>query len=326
MNSKEIVQRTLNFQYPPRVAHSFYPSDFVWTGIHVTAAQNQWKRVNELDWRRVDEWGNEWRKTCYCSKGKIIKNGLQGLDDIESYQFPDFCNPVLYTNTKSAFQNSPQHWHIGVLTGSTFEIANALLKNYLSLMLTDMGTVDSFHDRIDAILKIQIRQLKEAGADGVMIIEDLGDSFEVPLGPSLWKDQFRPRIQSLCDYAHSLQLKIIMHSFQEIALIPELIYCGVDCIQIDSPGSIGLNVLQTLRNKNHVSFWCPLDIHTTLQSHNEASIRSAAREMLQMLWHGEGGFIAGYFYDNLSLGLDPKWQEFANDEFLKFGKTENFKA
>ncbi len=326
MNSKEIVQRTLDFQCPPRVAHSFYPSDFVWTGIHVANAQNKWKRVGELDWRRVDEWGNEWQKTSYSSKGKIIRGGLQKFQNIDSYKFPDFSNPALYTNTRYAFQNNPQYWHIGVLTGSTFEIANSLVDNYLSLVITDMDSIHHLHDRIDSVLKIQTDKFKEAGADSIMIIEDLGDTYQIPLGPTLWKDEFRPRIQALCAHAHSLGLKVIMHSFQEIALIPELVSCGIDCIQIDSPGSIGLDVLQTLRDKFRVSFWCPVDIHTTLQSHNEQLIRSEARKMLQMLWKGEGGFIAGYFWDNLSLGIDPQWQEFANDEFLSYGKAENFRS
>lgn len=324
MNSKEIVQRTLNFQCPPRVAHSFYPSDFVWTGVHISAPQNEWKRVGELDWRRIDEWGNQWQKTSYSSKGKIIKGGLQKLQDIDSYQFPDFSNPAHYSNTRSIFQNNPQFWHIGVITGSTYEIANSLVDNYQSLVSTDIETIRHLHDKIDSVLKNQISRFKDAGADGVMIIEDLGDTFQISPGPSLWKNEFGPRIKSLCDFSHSLDLKVIMHSYQEIARVPELISSGVDCIQIDSPGSIGLDVLQRFRDKFHVSFWCPVDIHTTLQSRNEQLIRAEARKMLQMLWKGEGGFIAGYFWDNLSLGLDPQWQEYAIDEFLKYGKSQNF--
>lgn len=326
MNSKEIVQRTLDFKCPIRVAHSFYPSDFMWAGIHVKAPQNDWKKVGEMEWRRVDEWGNVWQKKCYGSKGKIIKGGLQELKDIETYQFPDFSNPALYTNTRAAFSNAIQFWHIGVLSGSTFEIANSLLNHYFSLIITNIEEVRIFHNRIDEILKIQISRFKEAGADSVMIIEDIGETRQIPLWPSLWKDEFRPRLQSLCDHAHSLDLKVIMHSLQETALIPELISCGIDCIQLDSPDSVGLDALQTMRNRFRVSFWCPIDIHSTLQSRNELTIRNKVHDMLNMLWNGEGGFIAGYFWDNLSLRLDPQWQEYACEEFIRYGIVENFKT
>jgi hypothetical protein len=41
--------------------------------------------------------------------------------------------------------------------------------------------------------------------------------------------------------------------------------------------------------------------------------------MLNKLWRGRGGFIAGYYGDNTSIGLDPKWQDYACSEFIKSG-------
>jgi hypothetical protein len=41
--------------------------------------------------------------------------------------------------------------------------------------------------------------------------------------------------------------------------------------------------------------------------------------MLDKLWKGSGGFIAGYYEDNSSIGLDQRWQEYASDEFLSSG-------
>ena len=52
------------------------------------------------------------------------------------------------------------------------------------------------------------------------------------------------------------------------------------------------------------------------------SIPTEARELLDKLRQGRGGFIAGYYDDNASIGLEPKWQEAANDEFLEKGKKE----
>lgn len=326
MNSREIVQRTFDFQCPTRVAHSFYPSDLVWAGIHIDAPQNDWKRVGELDWRRIDEWGNVWQKKKYVSKGKIIRGGLHNIKEIKSYRFPDFSDPSLYTTVTKAFTITSQSWHIGVLTGSTFEIANSIIDCYYSHLLKNIEYIRNIHDCIDSILKSQITMFKKAGADSIMIVEDLGETSQIPLGPTLWRDEFRPRLQSLCNHAHNLNLKVIMHSLQETALIPELISCGIDCIQIDSPDSVGLDVLQTLRELYRITFWCPIDIHSTLQLKNETAIRMKAQEMLEMLWKGEGGFIAGYYWDNISIGLDPQWQEFACDEFRNYGKFENFKG
>ena len=47
--------------------------------------------------------------------------------------------------------------------------------------------------------------------------------------------------------------------------------------------------------------------------------RETHREMLDLLWRGRGGFIAGFYGDNASIGLEPRWQEIACDEFLRQG-------
>ena len=47
-------------------------------------------------------------------------------------------------------------------------------------------------------------------------------------------------------------------------------------------------------------------------------------EMLDTLWHGRGGFIAGFYDDNPSIGLEPKWQEIASDEYIRTGVASRY--
>jgi len=39
---------------------------------------------------------------------------------------------------------------------------------------------------------------------------------------------------------------------------------------------------------------------------------------------GTGWILAGYYEDNQSIGLDPKWQEIACEEFQKQGKIWHY--
>ena len=52
---------------------------------------------------------------------------------------------------------------------------------------------------------------------------------------------------------------------------------------------------------------------------DEAVIRTKVEEMLEKLWKGRGGLIAGRYSDDASIGLDPYWQEFACEVFLEKG-------
>jgi hypothetical protein len=288
----------------------------------MSAPGSEWQRTGEYIWQRVDVWGNIWQKNASTSRGKIIRGGLQELDRINQFTFPDFCNPLHYIETKLAFKNKPDKWHIGVLTGSTKEIANALLDHYQTNLLSDIPNIKKLHDQIDNILQVEIYNFKESGADSIMIIEDLGETFEPPVSHSLWIDEFRPRLLSLCNYAHSLQMSVILHTAQNSYSIEELTDAGVDCIQLDTPNTFGIDNLQMLQKKKQVTIWSPVDINSTLQTRDETKIRSEARELLDKIWNRTGGFIAGYYWDNNALGLSPKWQEYACDEFILFGNQK----
>lgn len=95
-------------------------------------------------------------------------------------------------------------------------------------------------------------------------------------------------------------------------------------LQFDQPDFHGIDTLAAYQEKDRITFWCPVDIQKTLQQRDEKAIREKIREMLDKLWRGRGGFVAGYCIDNPSIGLDPVWQEYACDEFSKRGIAGNY--
>jgi hypothetical protein len=106
-----------------------------------------------------------------------------------------------------------------------------------------------------------------------------------------------------------------MHSCGNITmLLPDLIDCGIDVFQFDQPRIHGIDTLAELQ-QGRVTFWCPVDIQTTLQSKDADRIRDEAEELIAKLWRGQGGFIAGFYTDEESIGLEPHWQQAACDAF-----------
>ncbi len=138
-------------------------------------------------------------------------------------------------------------------------------------------------------------------------------------------DEFFPRFKKLCGLAHELGIRVFMHSCGNIAaIVPGLMDAGIDVLQFDQPDLHGIDALASHQDRGRITFWCPVDIQTTLQQRDERIIRAKAREMLDKLWRGKGGFIAGYYGDNASIGLDPKWQDIACDEFRRRGIALNY--
>ena len=114
-----------------------------------------------------------------------------------------------------------------------------------------------------------------------------------------------------------------MHSCGKVTdIVPDLMEAGVDLLQFDQPRIHGIDTLKRWQDQEPVTFWCPVDIQTTLQTKEEVLIRQEAREMVEKLWRAQGGFVAGYYQDNVSIGLEPRWQNIACDEFLRMGQQD----
>jgi uroporphyrinogen decarboxylase len=325
MNSREIVLKTLNFDHPERVARSFEPSDFVSANVRAQTHATDWREIGGGRWERIDEWGNIWGRVDATSKGEVVKGVLDDISQIATYEFPDYSRPEDYTPVAELRAEFPDKWLIGNLPGFTFNIARKMrkLEQYLMDLLAERDSLHELHDRIDLVLADMIINYAAAGADSVMFPEDWGTQTQTLISPKLWREEFYPRFVKLCRLAHDHGLKVFMHSCGQIgAIVPGLIEAGIDLLQFDQPDLHGIDTLAAYQRRSKITFWCPIDIQTTLQTRNETIIREKAREMLVKLWQGRGGFVAGYYTDNASIGLDPKWQAIACETFLTEGVAQ----
>ena len=327
MNSREIIRRTLEYDHPERVARSFGESDFCGAGCAARTHATGWKEVGGGRWERIDEWGNQWARVDDTSKGEVVKGILDDLDGMEGYEFPDYSRPEDYAGVATQRQAHPDKWLNGSMPGFAFNIARKMRKldQYLMDLILEKDRVRALHDRIDLLLEDMIRNYAAAGVDGVMFAEDWGTQSQTLVSPELWREEFFPRFQRLCGMAHERGIKVFMHSCGQIQeIVPGLMEAGVDALQFDQPDLHGIDNLAGQQEQGRITFWCPVDIQKTLQLRDEEIIRQKVREMLDKLWQGRGGFIAGYYGDNASIGLDPKWQESACDEFARHGVRSRY--
>lgn len=324
MTSREIVIQTLAYQNPERVAMSFpqpYPHDFIGGNVDIPNPAGEWKKVDTIRWERTDEWGNRWARIDATSKGEVIQGALPSLDDLDAYEMPNLGNSAFYERAKANFQSDNQaRYRIGNLYGFTFNIARKIrkLEQYFVDLAIDRARLRILHDRIDDLLVQAIVHFAQIGADAIMFGEDWGTQLGLLIHPQMWREEFKPRFFRLCDTAKSLGLKVFMHSCGKMTdIIPDLIECGIDVLQFDQPRLHGLDHLASFSGR--VTYWCPVDIQTTLQTKNINLIEADAIEMLRILWR-RGGFIAGYYGDNPSIGLEPEWQDYACRAFIKYGR------
>ena len=323
MTSREIVQRTLEYSGPERVARSFGESDISGGGCTARTHATEWEEVGGGRWARTDEWGNKWARVDATSKGEVVEGVLEDVSALDSYEFPDFSRAEDYAGVVESRKQQPDKWLIGYVPGFAFNIARKMRKldQYLMDLMTERDRMHELHDRIDAMVADMIENYAEAGADGIFFPEDWGTQNQTLINPGLWEEEFFPRYEKLCGLAHDRGIKVLMHSCGKIeAIVRGLMRAGVDALQFDQPDLHGIDALAEHQRFGKITFWCPVDIQQTLQLRDEQVIRAKVREMLDKLWKGQGGFIAGRYTDEASIGLTAEWQEYACDEFVARGR------
>ncbi len=323
LTSHEIVSQTLSFSSPERIARSFEPADFVWVNTTAKTFTTDWTKDENNVWFRLDEWGNRWGRVEDTSKGEVVHGVLQSFDDLNQLKVPDYSNPSDYTIVREMRESHMDKWLIGAMPGFTFNVARKMrrIDQYLLDLAANPEEVSALHDKVDEALSYMIVNYANAGVDCVMFPEDWGTQLRTFISPRMWNREFFPRFQRFCDLAHKNGIKVFMHSCGQISsIMPGLIEAGIDLFQFDQPDLHGIDTLAKYQSDHGVTFWSPVDIQTTLQSRDERVIRNKVVEMVDKLWHRKGGgLIAGFYSDNESIGLDPKWQEIASEEFLKQG-------
>ncbi len=325
MNSREIVTRTLEFRHPERVAASFpepYWSDFRSVNYVYKGYDPTWREVSPGRQEYVDEWGNTWARLDATSKGEAVHGVLEDWAALDTLRLPDLTNPANFARVREICSDARNdRFRLGGLPGFPFNIARYMrhLEEFLADVLLEPEKVRELLGRIEELLAEVIRQYAHAGVDGVMFPEDWGTQNGLMIHPRTWRETFKPGFARLCRVAHGEGIKVFMHSCGKITeIIPDLIEAGIDLLQFDQPTLHGIDNLARFHGK--ITFWCPVDIQKTLQSGDEAAIAAEAREMLDKLGGPDGGFVAGYYGDNPSIGLDPHWQDVACRTFMTYGR------
>ena len=326
LTSKEIVIRALNYKETERIPMNLpspYPDDFLFGNYKLKKSENtQWYKIDDKGTEEmVDEWGNIWRRLSGISKGEVYEGVLENLGEVEKITLPDLDNYENYEEVDSNFsENGKDKFKVGVFSGFAFNITRKMRKldQYLMDLILNKDKVFSLNSRVNDLLGEAIKNYAKAGADAVMFPEDWGTQENLMISPESWREIFKPGFIRLCNVAHKHGLKVFMHSCGKMTvIISDLIESGIDVLQFDQPKVHGIDKLMEYSGK--VTYWCPADIQSTLQSKDEKVIESDVKEMLEKLGRKGGGFIAGYYVDNKAIGLDPKWQDIACRAFVKYG-------
>jgi len=329
MTSREIIQRVLAFDDPPRIGFRFSAyngeprlNDFC--GGSPTADPSweprRWQDETGEYW--TDEWGNVWRRVDPRHSGEVHEGAIRAWDDLDGYRPPTLDDRSRYERARESFAANPDKYRLGSIPGCSFNVARKLrrLDNYLLDCAAEPELVRRLNGTVlDLILKM-VDIYADIGADGVFFCEDWGTQDQLLISPAMWRDLFLPDFERLVSHAHARGLTVWMHSCGYVYdIIEPLAQAGMDVLQFDQPELHGIDRLAH-NFAGRMTFWCPVDIQKILPTGDRELIQARACYMRERLGGSGGGFIAKNYGSVDALGCSPEWEHWAYKAFVEVGE------
>ena len=271
----------------------------------------------------TDIWGNTWYRVTGLSKGgEVHKAVLERWEDLDRLGLPDLDNPTYYEGARQLGASDTDLFRTGWLAGWPFAVCRYMRKMeiYFIDLIEHRDYIDVLHDRVTTLLEGMIDRYGEAGMDGVMFCEDLGTQERLLMSPAMWRDIYRPLCERLTSRAHAHGMKVIQHSCgYNWELVDDLCGAGIDCLQFDQPAVYDLPALAEKMRGHGVGLFSPSDIQQWLPTGDRTFIEQQTEHLVEAF---RGGLIAKNYGDLHGIGVEPEWDQWAYDTFVRQGAAE----
>ena len=321
LTPREIIIQNIECRCEERIGLNFdrnRRNDFTGAGVNYNFQPQVWVD-GEIEYS-TDMWGNIWHRTIGMSQGgEIFKPALETWDQLDNLQMPDLANSDYYQGARDLVASGTDLFKLGWLPGWPFNTCRYLRKMeiYFLDLFENRDYIDVLHDRVTTLFEGVIDRYGEAGMDGVMFCEDLGIQDRTMFSPAMFRDIFRPLYERLTSRAHKYGMKVIQHSCgYNWVLVDDLCESGIDCLQFDQPAVYNQPELAEKLRKHKVGLYSPCDIQQVLPTGDKELIIKETRRLTETF---RGGFIAKNYPDLHGIGVEPEWDDWAYDEFLRAG-------
>ena len=325
--SREIVRRTLTFDYPERLPREIWRLPW--------AVKNVPETIDEIDRRWpsdisrpagvyrpaershgdpyavgefTDDWGCVFENVHGGVIGEVKSPILPAIEDWRTIiRAPHEMLPDNIADATAKVNRS-------CADSSSFMMANCCPRPWERYQFI-RGTENAMIDMMD--LNADVRglldlihgfYLKECefwcgtDVDAIMFMDDWGSQKQLLLPPRIWREVYKPFYKDYCDLAHANGKFIFMHSDGFIAeIFDDLIEIGVDALN-SQLFCMDIADLAT-RGKGKITFWGEIDRQHVLPSLNPDHGRKAVRQVARHLFDPAGGIFVQF---EASPGCNPQ--------------------
>jgi len=306
MTKREVVKTVLDGKKPPYVPwHCGFTkgplavlSEYLGTTDFDTALDNHFVKLGHStgfveplgNERYRDPFGVIWDRTIEKDIG-IVEGVVLEEPTLAGYEFPDPLDDVYFRDIPAKLNKYGDCFRVYCIGFSLYERAGAL-RGRENALLDFHLTPDFMHDLLDRICEYNIARVKKAleyDIDAVYFGDDWGQQSGLIMGPKIWREFIRPRVERMYAVTRDAGKYQLIHSCGDIhELIDDLIGMGVNCINPFQPEALDVNECMT-KYRGKVTFHGGLSTQRTLAHASPEDVRNETRGLLEL--GADGSYI-----------------------------------
>jgi uroporphyrinogen decarboxylase len=314
---REIVKKTLRFQFPERLAYDFpekYGSDFFWAGMEPSPDARP--RTG------VDEWGASWENIGAMTLGQVKDFPLKNWSEFDRLKIPDIDDPRRWTCLDAVRKHAGDRFLLG--HGISIYARVHYIRGLENTWMDIHDAPKELGHLIDVLVDMNlaaIQRYSDLGFDGLIFPDDWGLQNRLMISPTDWRKIWKPRYARIFAAAHAHGLHTFLHSCGYIVdIIDDLVEIGLEAIHMDQQENMGLDQLGK-RFGGRITFFAPVDIQKTMAIGSLDEIRLYCQAMVRCLGRPKGGFIPRWYSDPVGAGHRPEAVDAMCEEFLKINQN-----
>jgi hypothetical protein len=321
MTPREIILANIEHRAAPRIGLTFdgpRVNDFVWSWVGNPDGYTP-RRWTEGEREYYDDaYGNLWVRMVDGSvKGEICKPAIEDWSQLDTVPMPHHDIDRLAAHFRTDFARAPERFRAAGIGGWIFDNARYLrrMEVYFADLALYPEEVRRMHTRIAGVYEERIHAAGRAGADAIVIGEDMGTQQGLLFSPVMFRDYFKPDYARLMGLAHEYGMKVLMHSCgRNWDILDDLLDCGVDVFQFDQPAVYDMPALAAKLRQRKAALWSPVDIQKVLPTGDRAFIEAETERLCRLF---DGFLIAKNYPDLPGIGVRPEWDRWAYEAFLR---------
>lgn len=313
MNSRERVQKSIEFEYPDRVpiSHAILPAAQLKYGNSLTEVLKEYREDFGWDYQEdlpienypplykkglhADDFGTVWRVEWDGICGIPFGHPIKELAEFRNYQWPRLfsAGPPKRRQYSGHMCGFSGDWYPRGAWITFFEQLQQLrgMENFLVDIVVNSDDLKPFMDAMLEFNLAWIEQWIRLDYDGLQFADDWGGQRGLIIKPQTWRKLFKPYYKEMFDKVHDAHMHVWFHSDGRInEIIPDLIEIGVNVINCQV-SVIGHEWVRE-NMKGRVAIRTDIDRQWVLPFGSESEVMEEVQRTFEACGGPKGGIIA----------------------------------